>query len=71
MMHKLKSLGMAMAVPCLLLTACEEPPPEVVEQIRAIKTITVADRSSGQLRRFPGIVEAIRNTPLQLVAPTP
>ncbi len=42
----------------LLLSACEEEPPEVVEVIRAIKTMTVAERASGQVRRFAGIVEA-------------
>jgi RND family efflux transporter MFP subunit len=41
------------------LTACEEEAPEVVEQIRAIKTITVSEPGSGQLRRFPGLVEAV------------
>jgi RND family efflux transporter MFP subunit len=43
----------------LVLTGCEEEPPEVVEKVRAIKTITVAERGSGQVRRFPGIVEAV------------
>jgi len=43
----------------LLLPACEEEQVEVMENIRAIKTITVADRGSGQLRRFPGTVEAV------------
>ncbi len=40
------------------LAGCGEEPPEVVELIRAIKTITVAQRASGQVRRFSGIVEA-------------
>ncbi|MDX1424607.1 MAG: biotin/lipoyl-binding protein, partial [Kiloniellales bacterium] len=46
-------------VALLLATACEEEPVEVLENVRAIKTITVSERGSGQLRRFPGIVEAV------------
>ena len=60
----LKPLAVALASVCLLLTACEEEPPEVVAQIRAIKTVTVADRSSGQMRRFPGVVEAVDTSSL-------
>lgn len=48
-----------LTVAAMALGACEQEPPEVVEQIRAIKTITVADRSGGQVRRFPGLVEAV------------
>ena len=58
------TLAVALAASSLLLTACEEEPPEVVEQIRAIKTVTVADRSSGQMRRFPGVVEAVDTSSL-------
>jgi len=43
----------------LFAAACEEEPVEVLENVRAIKTITVSERGSGQLRRFPGIVEAV------------
>ncbi len=49
---------------CWLLAACEEEAPEVVEEIRSIKTITVSERSSGQLRKFPGIVEAVDTSSL-------
>jgi len=42
-----------------LLAACEEQQPEVMSNIRAIKTITVSERGSGQTRRFPGVVEAV------------
>jgi RND family efflux transporter MFP subunit len=49
---------------CWLLAACEEEAPEVVEEIRAIKTITVSERSSGQLRKFPGILEAVDTSSL-------
>jgi RND family efflux transporter MFP subunit len=51
--------GLLLAALALLLPACEEEQPEVLENIRAIKTITVADRGSGQQRRFPGVVEAV------------
>ena len=47
-----------------LLTACEEKQAEVVEHVRAIKTITVAERASGQLRKFSGVVEAVDTSAL-------
>ncbi len=40
------------------LAACEEEPVEFAEPIRAIKTITVAERGSGTTRKFSGTVEA-------------
>ncbi len=49
---------------CWLLTACEEEAPEVVEEIRSIKTITVSERGSGRLRKFPGILEAVDTSSL-------
>jgi len=39
------------------ITACKEKV-EIVEQVRAIKTITVFEPASGQLRKFSGIVRA-------------
>ncbi len=45
-------------VSAALLAACEEEPPQVVEQVRAIKTITVTEVASGQVRKFSGIVQA-------------
>ena len=55
-----KAPGAALLVTAtLLLAACEEEQPEVMENIRAIKTITVSERGSGQMRRFPGVVEAV------------
>lgn len=47
-----------------MLTACEEEPPEVFEPIRAIKTVTISERASGQFRKFPGIVEAVDTSAL-------
>ena len=43
----------------VVLAACEKEQPEVVERIRAIKTITVSERGSGQLTRYPGLIEAV------------
>jgi RND family efflux transporter MFP subunit len=40
------------------LAACEEEPVEFVEPVRAIKTVTVAERGSGTTRKFSGTVEA-------------
>jgi len=51
--------GVLLAALAFLLAACEEEKAEVMENIRAIKTITVAERGSGQQRRFPGTVEAV------------
>ena len=42
----------------IALSACEEEPQEVVEQIRAIKTVTITEIASGQLRKYSGIVQA-------------
>ena len=53
------SRGVLLAALAFLLAACEEEKVEVMENIRAIKTITVSERGSGQLRRFPGVVEAV------------
>jgi len=47
------------AILALFLSACEEEQPEVMDNIRTIKTVTISERGSGQLRRFPGIVEAV------------
>lgn len=53
-----KRSGVLPWIVLLALAGCEEAPPQVAEPVRAIKTVTVAERASGQLRRFPGIVEA-------------
>ena len=45
-------------------TACEKEEPEVVQRVRAIKTITVSEPGSGQERRFPGVVEATNTSAL-------
>ncbi len=41
-----------------LLTACEDEPPPVPEQVRPIRTFTVTDVASGQVRKFSGVIEA-------------
>jgi len=41
-----------------LLAACGEEPADVPEQIRPIRTFTVTEVASGQMRRFSGVVEA-------------
>ncbi len=45
-------------VSAVLLAACEEEPRQVIEQVRAIKTITVTEVASGQVRKYSGIVQA-------------
>jgi len=43
----------------LLLAACEEERVEFESRARTIEIITVTDRMSGRLDRYPGIVEAV------------
>ena len=42
----------------LAIMACREAPPPPVERIRAIKSATVAELTSGKIREFSGVVEA-------------
>lgn len=43
----------------LLFFSCSEEAPKPTERIRAIKTITIAEKTSGPLRKFSGVVEAV------------
>ena len=52
------------ALASLVLAACGEEPPEVAEQIRAIKTITITQLATGQERRYSGIVQATDSSSL-------
>ncbi len=52
------------ALTALVLAACDEAPPEVAEQIRAIKTITVTQLATGQERKYSGIVQATDSSSL-------
>jgi len=47
-----------------LMSACREEAPKPTERIRAIKTITVAEIGSGQVRKFSGVVEAVDSSVL-------
>ena len=42
----------------LLVASCEEEP-EVIEEIRSIKSFTVGEMATGQILKFPGIVRAV------------
>ena len=46
-----------LAIIGVALTACKEKT-EIVEQVRALKTITVSESATGQIRKFSGIVRA-------------
>jgi RND family efflux transporter MFP subunit len=46
-----------------LVAACREEP-EVVEEIRSIKTVTVGEMATGQILKFSGIVRAVDRTAL-------
>ena len=48
----------------LALWACSQEPPQLTERVRAIKTITVASRTAGIPRKFPGVVEAVDTSTL-------
>ena len=45
------------------LTACKEKP-EIVEVVRAIKTITVSEQAAGHILKFPGHVAAVDSSDL-------
>jgi RND family efflux transporter MFP subunit len=60
MMHRLACLSLA----TLLIGACGGDVAEPVEPARAVKTILVSDRASGQMRKFPGTVEPVDNSSL-------
>jgi len=47
----------------LALAACSEQP-EIVEVVRPIKTITVSEQASEQIRKFPGAVAAVDSSGL-------
>ncbi|MBT3256892.1 MAG: efflux RND transporter periplasmic adaptor subunit [Deltaproteobacteria bacterium] len=53
----------------LLMSACREEVPKPIERIRAIKTITVAEKSSGPVRKFSGVVEAVDSSILAFEVP--
>lgn len=48
----------------LFLAGCEEDAQEVIEQVRAVKTITVTELASGQVRKYSGIVQATDSSSL-------
>jgi len=62
---KLQCLRIAMALlPAIaLLSGCSKEE-QVVEEIRSVKTITVQELSSGQMRKFSGIVQAAESSTL-------
>jgi RND family efflux transporter MFP subunit len=46
------------------LSACEQEPPTLPEQVRPIRTFTITDVAGGQARRFSGLIEAIDSSSL-------
>jgi RND family efflux transporter MFP subunit len=54
---------LCLAIIAVAVTACKEQV-EIVEQIRAIKTITISELATGQVRKFPGIVKATDSSDL-------
>lgn len=54
-MHRLICLSLV----TLLISACGKEVAEPAERVRTVKTILVADRASGQMRKFPGTVEPV------------
>jgi RND family efflux transporter MFP subunit len=48
----------------LLISACSGEVAEPVERVRAVKTILVTERASGQMRDFPGTVEPVDDSSL-------
>ena len=57
--------GMFLGISFLfLMSACSQEAPKPIERIRAIKTITVAEMTSGPVRKFSGVVDAVDSSPL-------
>lgn len=52
----------------LLLTGCDDTPIEIKEQIRAVKTFTVAESAGGQVRNFSGQIVAANSATLSFPA---
>ena len=52
----------------LLLGACGEEA-QIVEEIRSLKTITVVEATTGQVRKFSGIVRAVERSALSFEVP--
>jgi len=52
-----------------LVSACREEVQKPTERIRAIKTITVAEKTSGPVRKFSGVVEAVDSSILAFEVP--
>ena len=55
---------LVMAFSALVISGCEQEQPEVIPQIRAIKTFTVTEVASGQTRKFAGQVYATDSSTL-------
>ena len=51
--------GLVAAVLVCVLSACAEEPPPLPDRIRAVKTVVVTERASGQTRHYPGVVEPV------------
>lgn len=52
------------ALLALALAACDSEPPKPVEYVRAIKTVTISEVASGQVRKYSGIVQATNHSAL-------
>jgi RND family efflux transporter MFP subunit len=59
-----KNAVTVVAFSALALSGCEQEQPEIVPQIRAIKTFTVTEVASGQTRKFAGRVYATDSSTL-------
>ena len=59
-----KIFMMVIAFSALAISGCEQEQPEVIPQIRAIKTFTVTEVASGQTRKFAGQVYATDSSTL-------
>ncbi len=63
-------LGIFLGVLVLfLICGCQEEAPKPIERIRAIKTITVAEKTLGPVRKFSGVVEAVDSSILAFEVP--
>ena len=61
---KTLSLTALLSFPLALLSGCSEPSAEEQEILRPVRAITISQPESGQMKSFPGVVEAAQQADL-------
>jgi multidrug efflux system membrane fusion protein len=66
-LQRLRLLSLVVLASALM--ACSEQPPEPIETVRAIRTVTLTEPASGRMRRFSGVVEAADTSSVSFEVP--